>query len=139
MKILGEKMDALEEWGVLRKPEDLGIIPEYVVPSMLTPKPEKDQYRLVTDFASLNKYIRKLPTVSPNIQEAKAKIAKYKYHVFLDLSNIKICSHMYLSFIREQVSLNLWLGNKSVYVSMEESIVKKYLINQVHEVMDVSY
>ena len=44
MKTLGQKMDVLESWGVLRKPEDLGIVPEFVVPSMLTPKPEKDQF-----------------------------------------------------------------------------------------------
>ena len=87
MQLLANKMDTLESWGVLRKPEELGIIPEYVVPSMLTPKTEENQFRLVTDFSSLNKYIRKLPTVSPNIQDAKKKIAKFQYHVFLDLSN----------------------------------------------------
>ena len=87
MKTLGQKMDTLETWGVLRKPEDLGIIPEFVVPSMLTPKPEPGQFRLVTDFTSLNKYIKKLPAISPSIQEAKEKIAKFKYHTFLDLSN----------------------------------------------------
>ena len=87
MTLLANKMDKLEQWGVLRKPEDLGIIPEFVLPSMLTPKVEKNEFRLVTDFSALNKYIKKLPTVSPNIQEAKQKIAKYKYHVFLDLSN----------------------------------------------------
>ena len=54
---------------------------------MLTPKPEEGQFRLVTDFSSLNKYTKKLPTVSPNIQEAKEKLAKFKYHAFLDLSN----------------------------------------------------
>ena len=54
MRTLGEKMDTLESWGVLRKPEELGIILEFVVPSMLTPKPEEDQFRLVTDFSSLN-------------------------------------------------------------------------------------
>lgn len=87
MKILGEKMDTLESWGVLRKPEDLGIIPEFVVPSLLVPKQEKGQWRIVTDFSSLNQHIKKLPAVSPSIQEAKEKLAKFKYHVFLDLSN----------------------------------------------------
>ena len=87
LKVLGEKMDNLESWGVLRRPEDLGIIPEFVVPSLLVPKQEKGEFRLVTDFTSLNKYIKKLATISPSIQEAKEKIAKYKYHVFLDLSN----------------------------------------------------
>ena len=40
LKVLGSKMDDLEQWGVLRKPEDLGIVPEFVVPSLLVPKQE---------------------------------------------------------------------------------------------------
>ena len=105
MKLLAEKMDQLEKWGVLRKPEDLGIIPEFVVPSMLTPKPETGQFRLVTDFTALNQHIRKLPTISPNIQEAKKQIAKFKYSVLLDLNNyyyqggIKIEDSQYLATI----------------------------------------
>ena len=87
MQTLADKMDVLESWGVLRPPEDLGIIPEFVSPSLLTPKPEKNEFRLVTDFTSLNKYIKKLPTISPSIQDAKEKIAKFKHHAFLDLSN----------------------------------------------------
>ena len=50
MKLLADKMDKLEQWGVLVKPEELGIVPEFVVPSMLTPKPEPGEFRLVTDF-----------------------------------------------------------------------------------------
>ena len=42
LRTLGEKIDILETWGVLRKPEELGVNPEFVVPSMLTPKPEKN-------------------------------------------------------------------------------------------------
>ena len=105
LKILGSKMDTLEEWGVLRKPEDLGIIPEFVVPSMLVPKQEKNEWRLVTDFSSLNRFIRKLPTISPSIQEAKEKIAKFKYHVYLDLSNyfyqggVKVEDSQYLATV----------------------------------------
>ena len=105
LKMLADKMDTLEHWGVLRKPEELGIIPEFIVPSMLTPKPEKGQFRLVTDFTSLNKYIKKLPVTSPTIQEAKGKIAKYKYHAFLDLSNyyyqggVKIQDSQYLATV----------------------------------------
>ena len=87
LTILAKKMDKLENWGVLRKPEDLGVVPEFVVPSMLMPKPEEDEWRLVTDFTPLNIHIKKLETVSPTIQEAKEKLAKFKYHIQLDLSN----------------------------------------------------
>ena len=105
LKVLGDKMDVLEQWGVLQKPEELGVVPEFVVPSLLVPKPEKNEWRMVSDFTSLNKYIKKLPAVSPTIQEAKEKIAKFKYHVFLDLSNyffqggVKIEDSQYLATI----------------------------------------
>ena len=87
LQILAAKMDKLEEWGVLMKPEEIGVVPEFIVPSMLMPKAEKGEWRLVTDFTPLNIHIKKLETVSPTIQEAKAKLAKYKYHIQLDLSN----------------------------------------------------
>ena len=87
MKIMGEKMDKLEEWGVLVRPEDIGVTPEFILPSMLMPKSEKDEWRLVTDFTALNIHIKKLETVAPTIKEAKEKLAKYKYHIQLDLSN----------------------------------------------------
>ena len=113
LKALAEKMDALENWGVLRKPEDLGIVPEFVVPSMLVPKHDGG-FRLVTDFTSLNRHIKKLPTVSPNIQEAKEKIAKYKYNVFLDLSNyyyqggVKVEDSQYLATVHPFKGLRVY-------------------------------
>ena len=116
MTLLASKMDKLEQWGVLRKPEELGIVPEFVVPSMLTPKAEKNEFRLVTDFTSLNKYIKKLPTISPNIQEAKQKIAKFKYHVFLDLSNyyyqggVTIQDSQYLATVHPFKGLMVYTG-----------------------------
>ena len=80
-------MDKLEEWGVLVKPEDIGVVPEFILPSMLMPKSEKNEWRLVTDFTALNIHIKKLETIAPTIQEAKEKLAKYRYHIQLDLSN----------------------------------------------------
>ena len=77
LKIMGDKMDKLENWGVLRKPEDLGIVPEFVLPSMLTPKTEKGEWRLVTDFTPLNIHIKKLEVVSPTIEEANEKLARF--------------------------------------------------------------
>ena len=52
-------MDALDQWGVLVEPEKLGISVEYVFPSMIVPKPDSNEYRLVTDFSSLNLYLKK--------------------------------------------------------------------------------
>ena len=36
-KIMAEKMDELEAWGVLAQPEDVGVTVEFVSPSMLVP------------------------------------------------------------------------------------------------------
>ena len=85
-KILAEKMDQLEKWGVLVPPEEVGIVPVFVCPSMLMPK-ENNQWRLVTDFTSLNKHIRKPPSLAPTIEETKLQLSKFKYFASLDLSN----------------------------------------------------
>ena len=86
-KLLGEKMDQLQEWGVLAYPEQLGVRAEFLSPSMIVPKVEKNSWCLVTDFSSLNKFVIKPQGTSPTIQEAKDFIAKKKYHDHLDLSN----------------------------------------------------
>ena len=87
LQLMGNLMDDMERMGVLQTPEDAGVVPTFVVPSMLQPKTEPGQWRLVSDFTPLNIHIKKLPTVSPTIDEAKQKLAKYKYNVELDLSN----------------------------------------------------
>ena len=87
MKTLAQKMDELESWNVLAKPEDLGITPVFCSPSMLVPKETKGEYRLVTDFSNINNHIKKIPSLLPTIEETKIKIAKYNYVVCIDLSN----------------------------------------------------
>lgn len=84
---MGNLMDDLEEMGVLAKPEDVGVVPAFVVPSLLTPKPDTGEWRLVSDFTPLNIHIRKLQTVSPTIQDAKKMLAKYKFNIECDLSH----------------------------------------------------
>ena len=85
-QILAEKMDQLEKWEVLVPPEKVGVVPVFVCPSMLMPK-ENNQWRLVTDFTSLNKHIRKPPSLAPTIEETKLQLAKFRYFASLDLSN----------------------------------------------------
>ena len=137
LQTLGEKMDTLETWGVLRKPEELGIIPEFVVPSMLTPKPEAGQFRLVTDFTSLNKHIKKLPAVSPGIKEAKDRIAKFKYHAFLDLSNyyyqggVKIQDSQYLATVHPFKGL-------LVYTVELQGLLNSAVVSMLMNVLDAS-
>ena len=87
LKLMAEQMDKMEEMGVLAKPENVGVVPAFVVPSLLVPKPEKGEWRVVSDFTPLNIHIRKFETIAPGIEEAKRTIAKYKYNIEMDLSN----------------------------------------------------
>ena len=80
-------MDILESWGVLVKPELLDINVEFVSPSMLVPKPEKGEYRVVTDFSSLNLHLKRVPNTSATISQSKSRIVKAQYVIHLDLSN----------------------------------------------------
>ena len=86
-RILADKMDQLEKWHVLAKPETVGVIPKFVCPSLLVPKDDSNEWRLITNFTPLNKYIRKPPTCSPTIEETKIQIARFKYIATLDLAN----------------------------------------------------
>ena len=80
--ILAEKMDLLEAWGILIKPEKAGVQVEFVSPSMLVLKPDKGEYRVVTDFSALNLYLKRVLNTSP-----RSRIAIARYVIHLDLSN----------------------------------------------------
>ena len=88
-KVMADKMDKLVAMGVMKYPEQVGITPEFTSPSMVIPKgtDSPGEYRLVTCFQQLNRYIKKMPAVSPTISEAKSAIAQSKYFISLDLSN----------------------------------------------------
>ena len=83
---LAAKMDELMEAGVLMKPEEVGVTPMFVSPSMLVPKPGSNDFRFVSDFTKLNSFIRKMPAISPGIEETKLSIASFKYLCSIDLS-----------------------------------------------------
>ena len=85
-EILAKKMDMLEEWGVLAQPEQLGVGIEVLSPSLLVPKSEKGEYRVVTDFNAVNVFLKKMPNTSPTIAQAKARIARVKFVIHMDLS-----------------------------------------------------
>ena len=87
LKTMAELMDTMESMGVLAKPEDVGIVPSFVVPSLLVPKPGKNEWRFVSDFTPLNIHIKKFETISPGINEAKRTLAKFKFNIEMDLSN----------------------------------------------------
>ena len=85
--IQAREMDKMEKYGVLAKPEDLGIVPLHVVPSMLVPKTEPGEYRIVSDFNSLNVHLKKPEVILQTMEEIKRVLAEFEYHAELDLSN----------------------------------------------------
>ena len=86
LNILANLLDEMEEWGVLVKPETIGVIPTHIHPCILVPK-DNDKYRLVTDFKSIQSHIMPLPAVMPTVSEAMTALAAADYHVELDFSN----------------------------------------------------
>ena len=84
---LGDKMDELIDQGIMAEAEKVGVSIEYISPSLLVPKPGEDkEWRLVTDFSSLNRFIQRDASTSPTIQEAKKALSSKKYFAELDLS-----------------------------------------------------
>ena len=84
---LAQKMDELIQAGILMKPEEVGVTAEFISPCLLVPKLEKGQDRLVSDFTSLNRFVKRCAATSPTIQEAKTDLARKKYFAEVDLSN----------------------------------------------------
>ena len=84
---LAQKMDELIAAGILMRPEQVGVSAEFISPSLLVPKIEKDTWRLVTDFTHLNKFVKRCSSTSPSIGEAKADLSRKKYFAEVDLAN----------------------------------------------------
>ena len=86
LQSLADLMDELHEKKVLVKPEEIGVVPEFMMNSFLVPKKDPDTYRLVTDMTPLNQYIRKQETVMPTIEETKSILSRKKYFIQTDLT-----------------------------------------------------
>ena len=84
LQIIAAIRDDMEKWGVLVKPEQLGVVPTYVHPCI--PK-EDGKFRLVTDFRSIQSFIKPLPTVMPTVSEAMSHLSSADWHIELDFSN----------------------------------------------------
>ena len=84
MDELQSKCDELESMGVLAKPEDVGVVAEYLSPSFLVKKPSGGT-RLVTAFAEVAKYSKPQPSLMPNVDNTLRQIGKWKYIISTDL------------------------------------------------------
>ena len=86
LNIMADIMQQMEDWGVLVKPETIGVVPTNIHPCILVPK-EGGKFRLVTDFRSIQSHIKQLPTVMPTISDAMTALSSADYHIELDFSN----------------------------------------------------
>ena len=86
-QILSDKMTQLWDFGILARPEDLGISIEHYSPCLIVPKPGSNDWRLVTDLTELNLSITRDSSVSPTMEEAKSAISQKKYFCEADLTS----------------------------------------------------
>ena len=83
---LQQKFDDLEEMGVFKRPEDVGISVEYLNPSFLVKK-ARGGYRLVTAFSDVGRYSKPQPSLMPDVDSTLRLIAQWKFIVSTDLTN----------------------------------------------------
>ncbi len=85
LNLLQDKMDELEDLGVLEKPENLGIAVEYSSPSFLVKKPD-GTHRLVTAFNTIGTYARPLPSQSTSVDKVLAFLAGFNFIIKTDMT-----------------------------------------------------
>ncbi len=82
---LQAQFDELEAVGVFKRPEDIGIVAEYLNPSFLVKKPNGGS-RLVTAFSEVAKYCKPQPSLMTDVDTTLRMIAQWKYIITSDLS-----------------------------------------------------
>ena len=80
-----EICDSLEGT-VFAKPEDLGIVIEYLNPSFLVRKPSGKK-RLVTAFGEVGQYSKPQPALMPDVDQILRTISEWKYIIKTDLTS----------------------------------------------------
>ena len=65
-KLVQQQFDELQQLGVFKHPEDVGVSVEYLNPSFLVKKPS-GSFRLVTIFADVGRYSTPQPSLMPNV------------------------------------------------------------------------
>ena len=83
---LQEKFDKLEELGVFKRPEDIGISVEYLNPSFLVKKPNGGS-RLVTAFADVGRYSKPQPALLPDVDSTLRLVAQWKHIIATNLTS----------------------------------------------------
>ena len=83
---LQDKFDQLEELGVFKRSEDVGVSIEYLNPSFLVKK-QSGGYRLVTPFAVVGRYSKPQSSVMPDVDSTLRHIAQWKHLIATDLTS----------------------------------------------------
>ena len=83
---LQEKFDHLEDLGVFKRPEDVGVSVEYLNPSFLVKK-QSGGSRLVTAFADVGRYSKPQPSLMPDVDSTLRHIAQWKHLIATDLTS----------------------------------------------------
>ena len=83
---LQEKFDHLEDLGVFKRPEDVGVSVEYLNPSFLVKK-QSGGSRLVTAFADVGRYSKPQPSSMPDVDSTLRHIAQWKHLIATDLTS----------------------------------------------------
>ena len=82
---LQQRFDDLEDQGVFKRPEDLGITAEYLNPSFLVNKPSGG-FRLVTAFTEVGRYSKPQQSLMPDVDSTLRTIAQWRYVIQTDLT-----------------------------------------------------
>ena len=85
---LQDRFDMLERHGVFAKPEDVGVVVEYLNMSFFVNDPGKPSKapRLVTSFGEVGQYSKPQPSLMPDVDSTLRMIGRWKYIIKSDLS-----------------------------------------------------
>ena len=83
---LQDKFDELKEQGVFVRPDEVGVVAEYLNPSFLVNEPAGG-HRLVTSFGEVAKYAKPQPALMPDINDTLRLIGTWKFIIKTDLSS----------------------------------------------------
>ena len=83
---LQEKFDHFENVSVFKRPEDSGIVAEYVNLSFLVKK-HSGGNRLVTAFVEGGQYAKPQPSLMPDVDSTLHQIARWKFVITTDLTS----------------------------------------------------
>ena len=85
MRLLQQKMDELEDLGILARPEDVNVAIEHISPSFLVRKPD-GSHRLVTAFNNIGAYAKHIPSKPTSTEEVLRFLAGFRYIIKTDMT-----------------------------------------------------